>query len=61
MAAAMAMREADAGHTSGTNAANSGEAHMQRHGRQALRQPYKYIELLGFEMEDMTILQTKRF
>ena len=36
--AVMALREADAGATSGTSMASSGEAHIYRHGRPALRQ-----------------------
>ena len=65
-AAVIVKRVAAADLASGSNAVSSGEVHRHRHGRPALRQPFfnwnapgKYLELLGFEMEVLNILQTK--
>ena len=64
MAAVIVMREADAAPTLCTNTISSGEAHKQRYGGPALKQPFfkriapdKYAELLGFEVEVTDILQ----
>ena len=57
-AAAIEMRETDAGPLSGTNTAHLREVHRQRHGRPALKQPSfnwnapgKWVELLNFKKE----------
>ena len=62
------LKEQDIGPTTGTNVANTEEAHRPRHGRPALRQPTfnwkapdKYAELLNFEMEVLNILYTRAY
>ena len=68
MAAVMAIREEDAGHPSGTNMLNSGEAHRQRQDAPTLRQPsynrkvqISMQNLLSFERKVINILQNKTY
>ena len=67
-AAVMMLREAGTGPASGACTGNAGQVCRHRHGGPALRQPSfhckvpdNYIELLSFDMEVMTLLQTRTY